>query len=244
MKKTYIVLLIILTYILGSLWYRFGNVANAPSSTATSTDTTPGINSTNTSVKPNGSISSGAQPSTVKKDFTYTNFTYRFSIKYPKNVQTETSFKNYYHLSQMWRAGATTAVPGTPVIAFVIHREQNDTSYPKKYPLYFSSEVRVGVSQNVKNCYDQDAGYTKQNITTVSFNGTTWKKFSFADAGMMQYGQGESYRTIRNNLCYALEQVKTGSNYRDEDMATGTPESVLNKAYLDAGAILKTFTFI
>jgi hypothetical protein len=235
MKKTYILLLVILAYVLGSLWYRFGTHGTT-STVASTTEQTRSGSGTATSDSYSPSVA-------IKKDFTYSNFNYGFSMRYPKSVVTEFPFRSYYHLGKDWRAKATSEYRGTPVISFVVYREENETVFPKKYPLYFSTEVRIGISPDTKNCYQRDEGYPNQNIQTVIFNGITWKRFGFAEAGMMQYGQGESYRTIHNKLCYAVEQVKVGSNYRDERMAKGTAESVLSNAYLLAGSVLRTFTF-
>lgn len=177
------------------------------------------------------------------KDLTYTNFTYGFTFKYPKTTKPETSFRSFYILSNLWRANATPLYRGTPVLSFVVYRVDNNTKYPKEYPLYYSAEVRLGVSTDIANCYAKDDGYQNQKVVDVTFGGVTWKRFSFADAAMMQYKQGESYRTVHNKQCFVLEQVKTGSNYQDEDMIKTVTDEQLNAHYLEAESLLKTFRF-
>lgn len=60
---------------------------------------------------------------------------------------------------------------------------------------------------------------------------------------MMKYIQGESYRTIHNNMCYVLEQIKYGSNYKDPTMKPGISKATLDSYYNTAGMIAKTFRF-
>lgn len=178
----------------------------------------------------------------------YVNRTYGFEISYPKNLTPETAFDSYYHLSSFWRAEAGPDSTGTPVVAIPVYRiHQGGVATGKPYPLYFDAEVRVGVSNNpadIANCLKPDPGYASQKVTNVNINGLTFEKFDFQSAGMMQYLQGESYRIIHNNLCFAIEQIKTGSSYRDPSMLPGTPDSVLNGYYDETGQIIKSFRFI
>lgn len=178
----------------------------------------------------------------------YVDETYGFRLLYPKDLIPETTFKRFYVLSDMWRARAPEGEDGIGLVAIPVFRiDQGGIATGKPYPLYFDAEVRVGVSADanvVKNCFAPDEGYTNQKITDVVINGTSFKKFEFEDAAMMQYMKGESYRTVHNNRCYVVEQLETGSRYRDDSMATGTPDSVLNGYYQKAGEIVKTFEFI
>lgn len=235
----YIFAVLIVLGVMGLTWYGY-----APNTSDTASSTTPLVeteeSSTSTATK---KPSTGQALPLLKTDLVYKNFNYGFSINYPKTTKPETDFRAFYLLSNQWRAKATPEYRGTPVLSFVVFREDNNTKYPKQYPLYFSAEVRIGVSTDIKNCYVKDAGYTNQKVTDVTINGTTWKRFSFADAAMMQYVQGESYRTVRNNTCFVLEQIKTGSNYRDEAMTVSTPLVTLDAKYANAESILRTFRF-
>jgi hypothetical protein len=78
----------------------------------------------------------------------------------------------------------------------------------------------------------------------LTINGTSFKRFSSSDAGMMKYVQSESYRTIHNNMCYVLEQIKSGSSYRDEKMAEGIKDTTLDSYYKEGETIIKTFKFV
>lgn len=174
----------------------------------------------------------------------YANGEYNFTLRFPKNVVPQNYFTTFYTLASNWRLYASQANQGKAVVSFPVFRiDQGGVATGKAYPLFFVSELRVGVSPNVKECYTTDEGYTNQKVTNVVINGITFKKFSFQDAAMMKYVQGESYRTIHNNMCYVLEQIKSGSNYKDETMKPGLSEATLNSYYNTAGNIVKTFKF-
>lgn len=188
-------------------------------------------------------------PSTVKGTvndglYGYANAEYGFTMRFPPEVRNQNSFSTFYILGNNWRVNPSQANQGKPVVSFVIKQiDQGSVATGKAYPLFFDAEVRVGVSTNVKLCYEKDAGYANQKVTDVNINGVMFKKFSFSDAAMMKYIQGESYRTIHDNKCYVLEQLKEGSNYRDPSMTAGLSDSTLNAYYNVGETIIKTFKF-
>lgn len=175
----------------------------------------------------------------------YSDSTYNFTIKYPPYITTKNTFGTFHEVGNNWRMYAGPANQGKAVVALPIYNiDQGSYSTGRQtYPLFFMSEVRVGVSPNTKECYTPDAGYTNQKISNVTINGIAWKKFSTSEGGMMKYIQVESYRTIRNNMCFAIEQIKNGSSYRDEKMATAKTETELTNYFNVGETILKTFTF-
>lgn len=177
------------------------------------------------------------------------NKAYGFEITAPAGAVLEASFKKYYTLSDTWRMNAPTsgaASKGAALLAIPIIRiAQNDSgpSENKSYPLNLAIEVRIGVSSSTADCYNKDAGYASQKISDVSINGTKFKKFSFGDAAMMKYVQGESYRTIHKGLCYAVEQIKTGSSYREPGMEEALTDEGIAQYYSQAEQTVKTFKF-
>jgi membrane-bound inhibitor of C-type lysozyme len=176
---------------------------------------------------------------------TYSNAEYKFQVKFPKSVLPQNYFTTFYQLPSSWRLNASAVNQGKAIVSFPVYRiDQGELSAKgKTYPLYFIAETRIGAGPNVKECYAPDAGYTNQKITNVTINGIAFKKFDFADAAMMKYTQGSSYRTIHNNMCYVIEQIKSGSSYKDETMTQGISENQLQSYYDTAGAIVRTFTF-
>jgi hypothetical protein len=138
---------------------------------------------------------------------------------------------------------------GVPVVAIPVYRIDNNkdgVATGKPFPLYYDAEVRVGVSADateVKNCLANDPGFTSQKTEDVTIDGVAFKKFSFQDAAMMQYVEGNSYRAVHNGKCYAIEQVRAGSNYKDETMTEGVSPETLDSYYNQAGNIILSFKF-
>lgn len=199
-----------------------------------------------------GQLATTTKTTTIKTKVTpsndglsgYANSEYNFTLRYPSNVVAQNYFTTFYNLASNWRLYASQANQGKAVVSFPVSRiDQGDVATGKAYPLFFVSELRVGVSPNTKECYATDPGLTNQKITNVTINGVTFKKFSFQDAAMMKYVQGESYRAIHNNMCYVLEQIKSGSNYKDETMKPGISQATLDSYYNTAGNIVETFRF-
>ena len=176
---------------------------------------------------------------------TYRNDAYGFTLDYPRALTPTTTFTTYYALSNKWRALAKENEKGTTVISIPIFRV-NPNGLPESgqpYPLYFDAEVRVGVSTVTSTCYTRDVLYTKQIVADETINGIPFKKFPFSSAGMSQYVEGTSYRTIHDNKCYVLEQLKTGSSIRDSSMKVGISDATLNGYYKAGEQIIKTFNF-
>jgi len=178
----------------------------------------------------------------------YVNNEYGFEIYYPKNITLTSNFGTFYHLPALWRSGALTDENGNsngkPIISIPAFYTESDNSYPR----YFSAQLRIGASaapKDVATCLENDQGYAEEPKSDETINGVNFKKFEFADAAMMQYLKVISYRTIHNGMCFALEQLKTGSNYRDDPTSTKNISDAQLNAYFDSiGEIVKTFRFI
>lgn len=214
-------------------------------SSSTAPKNTGGMVATTTKTTPKTTPVS-TTPST-KGFHSYSNSEYGFTIKYPPYVQARNVFSTFHEITNNWRLNASPANQGKGLLELSIFSVDqgsviNNTG-KQKYPLYFISTVRVSVSPNVKECYATDPGYTNQKVTNVTINGVVFKKFSASDAAMMKYVQSESYRTIRDTTCFVLEQIKNGSNYRDEKMEAGISEPTLAGYYNTGETIIKTFTF-
>ncbi|KND47290.1 MAG: hypothetical protein AB199_02585 [Parcubacteria bacterium C7867-004] len=173
----------------------------------------------------------------------YTNGTHGFSVFYPESATVDYSFDPTYHLASTWRASALPDSTGTPVVSFIPYSVKSDSTYPR----YYIAMVRIGVSEDPKeiaSCLEPTKDQGETELPDRVINGTTWKAFSFENAGMMQYARGISYRSIHEEKCVALEQIRTGSSYRDEPKAEDIDDSVLDKAYEDLDAIVAGVTFV
>ena len=173
----------------------------------------------------------------------YTNGEYGFVISYPDTARLEEKFAAQYHLGTYWRASALPDATGTPILAIVSYSTESDHSYPR----YYTTQVRLGAStdpKEVAGCLKVTPNQGETALPDATFNGTTWKAFSFQSAGMMQYAKGVSYRTIHEGKCIALEKIATGSSYRDDpDSPDDVSDDVLNARYENLSAIVETFTF-
>lgn len=205
----------------GAAWYLIDSHNDAVAPYATQATTTP-------------SVSEGQA--------IYTNGTYGFSIFYPESAIVEHGFDDGQYLQGKWRMNARGDAVGTAIVAIVPYTIQNETTYPRRY----SAFVRIGASQDAKEveqCEKADTAVGEIELPDVVIGGHTWKAFSFKDAAMMQYQEGVSYRTIHEDHCIALEQVRMGSSYRDVPSDADVNEEVLTAAYTNLDSIVTTFSF-
>ncbi len=175
---------------------------------------------------------------------TYIDKDYKFKLQYPEALSIEKTFTNYHNLADTWRYGAAEDSGGIPILSIVVYGVENENTYPR----YFSAELRIGASNitsDIENClnYGQDI-ISNSPIETEVINGITFNKLVIQDAATMQYVEGISYRTIYNGTCFAIEQLKTGSNYRDEPSPKDIPDSELNFYFDSILEIIKTFEFV
>jgi len=211
------------------------NATSTPVQNATSTGNSPvGGGNTNTST--------GTSPNLGEM---YANATHGFTISYPRTLNAQSSFNIFHQLNQNdWRYAATAAKRGTPVVSIPVIEINNEASgVNKNYPLFYTAQVRVGVSTDTANCYAKDDGYANQTVTDVTIGGVPFKKFIFGNAAMMKYVNGASYRTIRNNKCYVIEQIENGSSYRDAAMVGGYTDADLKAFYNQTTPIVMSFRF-
>lgn len=172
----------------------------------------------------------------------YTNGTYGFAIFYPESAVVEYEFTEEYRAGTLWRVNALPDVPGTSLVAIIPYTVRNESAYPR----HFSAFVRVGASQDpreLERCEKADTTLGETALPDRTIAGRTWKVFSFGDAGMMQYLKGISYRTVHEGRCIALEQIQTGSSYRETVSEGDIPQETLDAAYEALDKIVQTFSF-
>jgi len=173
---------------------------------------------------------------------TYTNDEYGFEFKYPEELQVKNTFEPFYNLGDQWRAEVSGDTNGNPVVSIVIYRVENESTYPR----YFDTELRIGVSsdpQDLATCGNPTGAETAAVTPVEAINGITFNKLIIQDEAMMQYIKGISYRTVHNGTCFAIEQLKTGSNYRDESSPEDITDAELESCYNSISDIIKTFKF-
>lgn len=173
----------------------------------------------------------------------YTNGPYGFSVFYPEASAVSYTFDPQYHLGSAWRANALPESEGTPVVSIVPYSVSRDASYPR----YYTAMVRIGASSDpdeLARCEERADEQGETQLPDAIINGHAWKAFSFQSAGMMQYAEGVSYRTVYEGKCIAMEKVRTGSNYREDvRREDDIPQETLDAEYAKLGAIVQSFAF-
>lgn len=173
---------------------------------------------------------------------TYTNDKYDFSLGYPKNLSLAYAYSSFHRMSNEWRTGAPSNIQGVSLFQVDIYKVDNNKPQGNPYPLFYSAVVRGSVSADAKNCYSTDGG-NSQLVGTQIIGTVPFKVFTYNDAAMMQYIKSKNYRTVRNNMCYVLEQLATGSNYRDNTMTVGMTDAQLTAIFDSGFDVIKTFRF-
>lgn len=173
----------------------------------------------------------------------YSNGPYGFTIFYPQNAEVSYTFDSSYHLGTAWRANALPESDGTPIVSIVPYHSESTDSYPR----YFNAMVRIGSSVDpveIARCEEVALEQGEVALPDVVIGTMPWKAFSFQSAGMMQYANGVSYRTIHEGRCIALEKVRTGSSYReDAPSEKDVSDDVLLKEYEALSSIVESFSF-
>jgi hypothetical protein len=167
---------------------------------------------------------------------TYRNERYRFEFKYPPGLHPTARFSTQDILPGSWRAMAGEKDRGTPVVEIPIVHFGDRTAYPRFYDVSF----RIGVSDPGVSC---SAGNGERSIGSIAINGVNFEQYEFSDAATMKYVSGISYRTERDGRCFAIEQLRAGSNYRDTTSKADIPQAELDRYYYLAGKIVKTVRF-
>ncbi|MBU2329948.1 hypothetical protein KKG57_00575, partial [Patescibacteria group bacterium] len=164
-------------------------------------------------------------------------------VLYPENSVVNYEFSTAYHLPAAWRASATEDEVGNQVLELVPFTTESTTSYPR----YYTTLVRIGASadpETLRTCLVATKDQGEIALADREINGTTFKVFSFQNAGMMQYVEGVSYRTIHEEQCIALEKIRVGSSYKEDGVGEGDiSEETLNTAYNSLDEIVESFRF-
>ncbi len=244
-----LVVLIVLFVNTGAVYFgqKHAKEAEQAAQEQATSSSTP-VTSSSTSEEPKKQTQGSApqsQNTSTKGYNTYTNAQQGFSIKYPPQVRVVPNFSTFHEIGNNWRLYPSPANQGKGIISFSIFTvdQGSYTNGKQTYPLYYTAEVRVGISPNVKECYTKDASFPNQTVTSVIINGVTFKKFITEEKHGDQYTNAASYRTVRNNSCYVLEQIQSGTKVKNDTMAIATSDGELASYYTTGEKIIKTFVF-
>lgn len=252
MKNIRLLIGIIGTFILVAfISYRLGDriatstqsAQNESMSTTTSEGTLPPASTTTQGTKPAATVKPSSPTQTVPLKGTYTNSEHGFRIKHSDVNKVSNAFSTFHELGTDWRLFANPYNQGKSVVQITTLSVDQGNYYTGKqtYPLYYTAMVRIGVGTNTAECYASDN--SEQKITNTTIQGVPFKKFSTTQVGNKNYVTFESYRTIRNNKCYVIEQIKNGSTFKEAAMKEGYTDAMLETHYAKAGGIVQSFTF-
>lgn len=172
----------------------------------------------------------------------YTNGEHGFLLTYPNGARVEEEFTTA-NLSQTWRMNALPDASGTPLVSITTYETESENSYPR----FYRALVRVGSSSDqreVAACEEPRTEQAEVELEDRVINGIPFKAFQFEGAGMMKYVTGVSYRAVRNETCYAIEAIRSGSTYReDAPSARDIPDEVLDRQFDALDSIVASFQF-
>lgn len=167
----------------------------------------------------------------------YTNGEYGFLIAYPETAAIEDAFSGP-RMGARWSISAET--DGQPITQITTYRVAHEASYPRDY----MTLVRIGMSEgaaDVRSCTEVRNGEVAEPDRSIG--GESWSAFTYADAAMMQYVEGKSFRKVHNGACWAVEALRTGSRYRDDAEPVLVPDAELDAAYTRTLELVDSFHF-
>lgn len=181
------------------------------------------------------------QASSTPRLTQYINEAYGFTLAYPETFVATTTFQGFQHVATAWRQGGVvkgnTGIPVVAIITESLKNAEGEEGY------YFDAETRVGVSSSttaVKSCLKND---TDEDIatSTVTIANVPFTVFTRSSVGMSQYGMVKSYRTVRNNVCVALELIIAGGGTAPNNPSQSDALKTEQAGILES--IAGTFTF-
>lgn len=176
---------------------------------------------------------------------TYTaTSTYGFSLKYPPELATTSTFVAHQHVTSGWRqeAGneAKAKTTGEQIVSIIVDSKKNA---PGEEGYYVAVEVRIGASSNanaVKHCLEK--AVDEDNGVAAVIGGTSFTRFDRVSAGMSQFGNVSSYRALKDGKCFAIESIVAGGGTNPEDPSHDA--ALLDSDQKLAEAIVQTFRFV
>lgn len=142
---------------------------------------------------------------------TYSNDSYGFQLRYPSQLSVTPSFPSFYHVTNTWRQNAldtSTESAGKAIVRIVVDSKKSAPGTEESY--YYDAELRVGAgtgTADIANCLRSPA---TENTSTIRIHGTDFIVFHEPQAGMSQFADVRSYRTVHKGVCLAIESIITG----------------------------------
>jgi len=158
-----------------------------------------------------------------------------FSFVYPSSLDLMGGDVGY---TQSWREEATSS-------GLVLAVVTTPSNYLPKTN-FGDAKFTVGTSADldaVSSCLtDPQDNMTKSSKVTI--NGVTYTKLTFSDAGAGNIYDTVSYRTVRDNQCYAIEYTIHSSNIGNYSPDQGITQFDQQKVQQTFDQIAQSFTFL
>lgn len=164
---------------------------------------------------------------------TYENRDVKLSLKHPDTMNPESNFMNTYLLPDTWNALSPQSTTGNKLVAFKIPGSNDITS----------AGIRISTSKNsvdIAACTTTPSNASFEKTTRV-INGNTYTVLALSEGAMNHYSTINSYRLVKNNLCYVIDTYVTGTNPEVYDPKP-TPPFTKDSAFTRIDAILGTLS--
>ena len=125
------------------------------------------------------------------------------AVRAVPGTQVAHDFKRSYLSQDGWALYAAAGSTGTPLVALVVEGSNEVTS----------AEMRIGRSTataDIATCAALPAEATGA-AATAEVGGVRFTRFSASDAAMSHYQSVESYRTVHDGACYAIDLIIAGT---------------------------------
>jgi plastocyanin len=218
------VILIILAIII-FLIYRAKHPAVLPATTTNNGNMSTNQNENNTNNNSNN-------PPAVSGTKTFTDPAGTFTFDYPSQFTVASSGDNSFWMSNSTRPGTVLAIMTIPK-SF----EPNTNFGDARFTVGKSTD-----SSAVSSCLTATNGATK--VGTVTINGTTFTKIAAKDAAAGNIYETTSYRTVKNNQCYAVEYTIHSGNIQNYDPSLGITAFDKAKVQNILENIVQSFKFL
>jgi membrane-bound inhibitor of C-type lysozyme len=191
-----------------------------------------------------GSVrSDSASATSPQPKYTFTNQDETFSFTYPK---TFTVVGGETGLTQIWRQNTETM--GTLLATVVIPRSfQPKTNLSEATFMVGTSADPAAVSSCLKpvngEVLDSNVGGTDSS-GRIRMNGITFTKIKLGDAAAGSFYDTTSYRTIRDNQCYAIEYTIHSTTLGNYDPSQGISQFDMAKVQNVLEDMVKSFRFL
>lgn len=161
----------------------------------------------------------------------YENAGAHISLQYPKGIVPQANFAGTYLVPDTWSALDPDSTAGDKLVAFSIPKSNEITS----------AGIRIATSKNEQdraNCTIAPSYATFEKKTKV-LNGNMYTVLSLSDAAMNHYSTINSYRLVKNDLCYVIDTYVTGTNPEVYDPQP-TPPFTKDTAFDEIDKIVST----